>query len=140
MEDVYMKKDFLFKCDISGKFILESSAIENGYIDDKYGKYGEQKIKNMPSCSLPLNWKGFPKNTECFALVMEDYESFPVAGFCWIHWVTIIPNTLNELKENASIENKELIQGVNSWISARGGLEKEEATGYGGPTPPNSDH
>lgn len=42
-------------------FTLESSGIENGYIKEKYGKYGAQNLNGMPSLSLPLNWKNSPK-------------------------------------------------------------------------------
>lgn len=68
----------------------------------------------MPSLSFPLEWKNAPKNTKSYALVMEDFDAIPVTGFSWIHWIAIIPKTTTKLQENASLENKEIIQGVNS--------------------------
>lgn len=121
-------------------FTLESKGVENGYIKEKYGKYGSQNLNGMPSLSLPLTWKESPYNTKSYALVMEDFDAIPVTGFSWIHWVAIIPGTTTELKENASLENKDIIQGVNSWISSMGGLNKSDASHFGGPAPPDKDH
>ena len=101
-------------------FELTSSGIENGYIKEKYGQYGTENIKGMPSLSLPLEWKGVPEGTKSFALVMQDYDAIPVTGFSWIHWVAVIPGSYTKLEENASLTNKDIIQGVNSWISSMG--------------------
>lgn len=124
----------------SSTFELESSGIKNGIIEERFGKFGSENIKGMPSRSMPLKWRNIPEGTKSFALVMEDYDAIPVAGFSWIHWVAIIPGNLTELSENASLENKEIIQGVNSWISSLGGLTKAEAAHFGGPAPPDKDH
>ena len=121
-------------------FTLESNGIENGYIQEKYGKYGSQTLNGVPSLSLPLKWNNAPKNTKSYALVIEDFDAIPVTGFSWIHWVTIIPGTTTELKENASLENKDIVQGVNSWISKMGGLNKSDASHFGGPAPPDKAH
>lgn len=139
-----MKKIFLALMLLLGitslSFELKSSGIVNGYIKEEYGKYGKQNINGMPSLSLPLEWKNAPKKTKSFAIVMEDFDAIPVTGFNWIHWVTIVPGDLKKLNENASIENKRLIQGVNSWISSLGGLSQADATHYGGPAPPDKEH
>lgn len=121
-------------------FTLESNSIENGYIKEKYGKHGTQNLNGMPSLSFPLEWKNAPKNTKSYALVMEDFDAIPITGFSWIHWIAIIPKTTTKLQENASLENKEIIQGVNSWISSMGGLNKSDASHFGGPAPPDTDH
>lgn len=121
-------------------FTLKSSGIINGEILEKYGKFGEQMLNGMPSLSLPLEWEGAPKNTKSYALVMEDFDAIPVVAFSWIHWIAIIPSHLSSLKENASLENKEITQGVNSWISSMGGLSKAEASHFGGPAPPDKKH
>lgn len=119
---------------------LSSKGIENGYIKDKYGKYGSQNIKGMPSLSLPLKWSEIPEGTKSFAIVMEDNDAIPVVGFTWIHWSVIVPKNIVELEENASITNKNIIQGVNSWVSSMGGLTKAEASHFGGPAPPDKEH
>lgn len=121
-------------------FSLESKGMENGYIKEKYGKYGNQNINGMPSLSIPLEWKNIPENVKSYALVMEDYDAIPVTGFSWIHWVTLIPGDYTCLKENASLKDEKLIQGVNSWISDMGGLNKDEASHYGGSAPPDKEH
>lgn len=121
-------------------FELTSSGIENGYIKEKYGQYGTENIKGMPSLSLPLEWKGVPEGTKSFALVMQDYDAIPVTGFSWIHWVAVVPGSYTKLEENASLTNKDIIQGVNSWISSMGGLSKAEASHFGGPAPPDKEH
>lgn len=121
-------------------FELSSSGIENGYIKEEYGKYGTQNINGMPSLSFPLEWKNAPKGTKSYALVMDDHDAIPVTGFTWIHWTAIIPKELNSLEENASLENKDIIQGVNSWISSMGGLNKADASHFGGPAPPDKEH
>lgn len=122
------------------RFEINSSGIVDGFIEEKYGKYGNQNINGMPSLSLPLEWKNAPKNTKSFAIVMEDFDAVPVTGFSWIHWLVIVPNELNLLKENASLENKQIIQGLNSWVSSLGGLSQADATHYGGPAPPDKEH
>ncbi|MGL4357834.1 YbhB/YbcL family Raf kinase inhibitor-like protein [Cetobacterium sp.] len=139
-----MKKEIItsiFVTSISAfGFSLESSGIENGFIKEKHGKFGTQNINGMPSLSIPLKWKNPPKNTKSFALVMQDLDAIPVTGFSWIHWVAIIPGNYSELKENASLEDKNIVQGVNSWISSMGGLSKAEASHFGGPAPPDKPH
>lgn len=121
-------------------FSLESNGIKEGYIKEKYGNHGNQNLNGMPSLSIPLKWNNAPKNTKSYALVMEDFDAIPVTGFSWIHWVSIIPSNITELKENASLENKDIIQGVNSWVSTMGGLNKSDASHFGGPAPPDKDH
>ena len=139
-----MKKSFLLGLFVLGisafGFELNSSGVKNGYIQPKYGQNGTQNIKGMPSLSLPLEWKDAPKGTKSFAIIMDDYDAIPITGFTWIHWSVIIPGNTNSLKENASLENKNIIQGVNSWISSMGGLSKAEASHFGGPAPPDQDH
>lgn len=124
----------------SGNFILKSDSIKDGYIKDEFGKHGDLWIDNMPSKSLSLKWENAPGETESFLIVMQDYDAIPVAGFSWIHWITLVPKNYTELKENASRMDKNIIQGINSWASKLVGLPKERATFYGGPTPPDKDH
>ncbi|WP_297405966.1 hypothetical protein [uncultured Cetobacterium sp.] len=67
-------------------FTLESEGIKNSYIQQKYGKYGNQNLNGMPSLSIPLKWNNAPKS---YALVMEDLDAVPVIGFSWIHWIAV---------------------------------------------------
>ncbi|WP_297596078.1 YbhB/YbcL family Raf kinase inhibitor-like protein [uncultured Cetobacterium sp.] len=124
----------------NGNFTLESNSIEDGYILEKHGKYGSANIDGIPSLSPHLKWQNIPDGTECFVVVMQDYDAIPVTGFSWIHWVAIIPKEYRELLENASREDKKLIQGVNSWVSRLKGLNIKDVCYFGGPTPPDKDH
>lgn len=139
-----MKKLILFLTGVmamtSFAFTLESSGIKEGYIGDKYGKHGTQNLSGMPSLSLPLEWKDAPKGTKSYVVVMQDYDAIPVVGFSWIHWATIIPADYTELKENASLDDKKIIQGANSWLSPLGNLDRGTASHFGGPAPPDMDH
>ncbi|CAK7018163.1 YbhB/YbcL family Raf kinase inhibitor-like protein [Fusobacterium varium] len=118
---------------------LESSGIKNGNISAEYGTYGDN-IDGMPALSIPLRWKDVPKGTKSFVLVMEDYDAVPVSGFSWIHWIALIPGDYTELKENASRNDSKILQGINSWVSSMGGLDREKASFYGGPAPPDKKH
>ncbi|WP_432205118.1 YbhB/YbcL family Raf kinase inhibitor-like protein [Cetobacterium somerae] len=122
------------------KIKLESNSIVNGYIKEDFGKHGSSWIDNVPSKSLHLKWDDVPEGTECFLVVMQDYDAIPVAGFSWIHWVAVVPKDYRELIEDASRNDKNIVQGINSWASKLVGLSKEKASFYGGPTPPDKDH
>ena len=102
--------------------IVTSSGIVNGVLLDKYGKRGARDSKShMPTLSFPLNITDAPKNTKAYAIVFDDPDSVPVCGFKWIHWLAITTKT--ELQENASVTDKSLVQGVNSWgVSLYGGM------------------
>ncbi|WP_297596089.1 YbhB/YbcL family Raf kinase inhibitor-like protein [uncultured Cetobacterium sp.] len=120
---------------------LSSSGIKNGVIDKKYGTYGKDQFHGMPTLSLPLQWENAPKGTKQFALVMEDFDAVEAVGVIWLHWITLIPEDITSLPENASLTNPNLIQGENSWWSLLGGsLPKDEVARYGGPVPPNKTH
>ncbi|MBP2658351.1 MAG: YbhB YbcL family protein [Firmicutes bacterium] len=97
--------------------IVTSTGIVNGIIDKKYGKYGEQFFKGMPTYSLPLEIKKYPQNTRTFAILMEDKDAIPPTGFSWIHW-SAANITSDSLGENASVNTKKFVQGTNSWSSA----------------------
>ncbi|RRD22792.1 YbhB/YbcL family Raf kinase inhibitor-like protein [Fusobacterium canifelinum] len=121
-------------------FTLKSSGIKNGIIDKEYGGKGKETIKGVGSRSLPLEWENSPEGTQSYAIVMLDHDAISVVGMSWIHWtVANIPKDKKDLKANESRENKNLIQGLNSWISPLANFTKEEASFYGGPMPPK-DH
>ena len=70
-----------------------------------------------------------PEGTVSYAWILEDEDAVPVAGFSWIHWMAA--NVRKKfIPEDFSRQNKDAIQGENSW-----GL-----IGYGGMTPPNTTH
>ncbi|GMA97714.1 YbhB/YbcL family Raf kinase inhibitor-like protein [Pelosinus sp. IPA-1] len=126
---------------VEKNMIVTSSGIINGIIDKKYGKYGAQFSKGIPTHSIPLTIKEYPKDTKTFAIIMEDKDAIPVVGFSWLHW-SVANLTKDSLEENASINAKDFIQGTNSWSSSLlpQPLDRDEAAKYGGPTPPDKNH
>ncbi len=117
-----------------------SKGIVDGRILDKYGSKGDHfSPGGMPSFSLPFEIIDPPKGTVSFAVILDDYDAVPVSGFTWIHWLVTDLNRVS-LEENESVTSKDIIQGMNSWHSCASDLSKEEATGYGGPSPPNGEH
>lgn len=124
---------------------IYSSGIINGYIESRFGKFCDEsdKLQDVSIRSLPISWGELPAGTTTLALVMEDYDAVPVCGFSWIHWLVanIDPNR-KELLENASREDKELVQGKNSRASKQISGEQPDSivNYYLGPRPPDKDH
>ena len=121
--------------------IVTSTGIINGFISKKYGGYGTQfNENNVPSYSLPFKIEKAPENTSSFAFVLEDKDAYPVVGFTWIHWLGANLKK-SEVKENESQTSTDFIQGANSWISVQGNQQdREQASYYGGMTPPDKAH
>ena len=95
--------------------IVTSTGIINGIIQDKFGGRGTQFNENgIPTYSLPFKIENAPDKTQCFAIVLEDKDAYPVTGgFAWIHWLAA-NITRNELKDNESQSANDFIQGCNS--------------------------
>ena len=121
--------------------IVTRTGIINGFISKKYGGYGTQfNENNVPSYSLPFKIEKAPENTSSFAFVLEDKDAYPVVGFTWIHWLGANLKK-SEVKENESQTSTDFIQGANSWISVQGNQQdREQASYYGGMTPPDKAH
>ena len=82
-----------------------SLPIENGFLPDKYGKYApaaDRKYDHVV-CSFPITIEEVPEGTQTLALTFIDYDSTPVCGFTWIHWLMceIDPN-IGVIPEDAS--------------------------------------
>lgn len=120
---------------------VTSKGIIDGVIQDKYGKRGTVDKFGIPTYSLPIKIENAPVGTKSYALFLEDRDAIPVSGgFAWIHWSAANIMT-NELLENASRDNANFVQGLNSWISTQGGsVEKKYACYYGGMAPPDRPH
>ncbi len=107
-----------------------SSGIQNGKIADIYGKFGTAFKNGMPTYSLPFQIEDAPHNTVSFAVILDDKDAIPVAGFIWIHWL-IADLTRTHLPANASETMRDtFVQGQNSWGESC----------YGGMAPPNAPH
>ena len=121
-----------------------SVKTDNGYLCDKYSKYAESKYKinGNPIVSFPIEIKNISPKVKTMALTFVDFDSAPVCGFVWIHWLVanIVPT--NEIPENASADGfGSMVQGANSLISGFvGETDKNLVYRYSGPTPPDKDH
>ena len=80
--------------------------------------------------SPPLIWSDPPAGAQSFALIMDDPDAVPVAGFVWDHWLLFnLPSGLRVLPEG--IPAGQALPG--------GGLHGENSfkkLAYGGPCPP----
>lgn len=123
-----------------------SIPTENGFLPDKYGKYApvdEQKYAHAV-CSFPITIEEVPEGTQSLALLFMDYDSTPVCGFPWIHWLMcgISPDT-TLIPENASQNPQvEWVQGFNSTFHDLSSVDNDltVAQAYIGPCPPDMDH
>ncbi len=119
---------------------LKSSGIINGVIQDRYGKRGEKRNSaGMVTYSLPFKILDPPYGTVSYAVFLEDKDSVPVCGFCWIHWLCA-NLTKVELLPNESIDAKDFIQGATSWSGKYDRADRLATSIYGGMAPPNAPH
>ncbi len=114
-------------------------AIKDGWIEDRFGAKGEVFVHGMPGLSVPLRIEDAPEGTKSFAVIMDDYDAVAVSGFNWVHW-TLCDLKRTELEEGESHRSKDFTEGCNSWHSIASRNTVEEATGYGGPAPPDKEH
>ena len=62
---------------MASKFAIVSNSFKDGEV-----------IKNIYACpenrQPHFSWKGYPDNTKCFAIIMDDADAIPVVGhnFC----------------------------------------------------------
>ena len=120
-----------------------SVPLENGYLPDEFGKYSDAALRRCGNCvtSFPIRIEGVPTEAETLALAFIDYDSTPVCGFTWIHWIACnIDPSINEIPKNASREGFQFIQGSNSCVSRADETDADVIAGYIGPCPPDKDH
>lgn len=119
-----------------------SSGIQAGYFLDCYGGYGDQfSFGEVPSYSIPFEIQEYPEETKTFAAVLYDLDAMAVTqGFPWIHW-SLANLEHHFLVADASRQQKDFVQGTNSWHSPLvDHLPASETCFYGGMTPPDGDH
>lgn len=102
-------------------FELTSPAFVSGQpIPAKYTCDGQD-------ISPPLQWYDAPKDTQSFALIMDDPDA-PAGD--WVHWLLFnLPADLQEVAEKAALPQGSET-GKNSWGRFK----------YGGPCPPRGTH
>lgn len=119
--------------------------LDNGYLPDEYGKYAPERFKldGNPVVSFPFSIEDAPAGTRSFALTVIDYDSTPVCGFPWIHWIMCdLSGESRGLPENASARGAGgIVQGRNSSASRFvGERDPRVFCRYCGPMPPDKDH
>ncbi len=118
---------------------------QNGYLADKYSKYaiGNNSYAGYPITSFPIVITEVPEQAVSLALALVDYDSVPVCGFTWIHWLACnISAKISYIPENASQnEAIKMLQGQNSAASKFiGAADPKLIYRYIGPCPPDQDH
>lgn len=131
-------------------FKVDLNVDKDGFLDNKYG--GNAKAEFLDSDGYPdfspeVRWEKVD-GAKSYALELIDYDSSPVVGKIFVHWV--VGNiTSNALEENASRNNTHILQGINSMTQGflRSGLDDAKilqsninSSKYVGPMPPNDDH
>lgn len=127
-------------------FCIKSTEIANGYMNDKYGNKGpaDNMIQGIPQTSFPIYWEDAPEGVKSFAVIFMDNDNAKDEGFPFVHWLVCdIPAACNCLEENASRDNRQMVQGTNSWSTSFGPYEKYEGEitrRFGGPAPEGCVH
>lgn len=121
-----------------------SVPLVNGLLPDKYGKYAptNNMLADHPIRSFPIKISDAPAGTKSYAIVFVDFDSTPVCGFTWVHWLAAnIPAAMTTIPENASREaSHQFIQGNNSNAGALVNGDPQITRGYVGPQPPDKTH
>lgn len=125
---------------MSGAFRLTCPVLRDGVLPGRYGIDNRDALfEGVPGISFPLEWTDPPEGTESFALVFIDYDNVEDEGVPWIHWLLAdLPADARRLRENASREDADLVQGRNSWALPYGpyaGISEDVIRHYGGPAP-----
>ena len=121
-----------------------SVPLINGMLADEYGKYApaNSMLADHPIKSFPIEINEAPAETKTFAIVFIDYDSTPVCGLTWIHWLAAnIPSTMTSIAANASRQlSDQFIQGNNSNAGSLVNGDPAISSGYVGPQPPDQTH
>lgn len=128
---------------------------EDGYLPSAYSKFATENEKSgrYPIQSFPFEVKGLPSGTKYLAWAFIDFDSIPVMGFPWIHWLAAnypvtqdpasVPANLAQLAANQAtdIVNSGFVQGENSSYSRYiQETDPKLKQTYIGPVPPDHDH
>lgn len=120
--------------------------LEDGLLPDRFGKYARRrdKVDGVPTRSFPIEVKDVPEGAESLALVFIDFDSVPVGGFVWIHWLACnFPAGVDLIPEDESATREvPCVQGRNSSWSPMAGASRNPKVyaRYNGPQPPDKTH
>lgn len=116
----------------------------NGLLAGEYGSFAPEsdRIDGKPAKSFPIKIAEVPEGTKTLAIFMNDFDSVPVCGFAWIHWLAAnIPGDIREIPADASRKEPfEMVQGSNSNRSKFLPANSGRPVGYTGPQPPSGIH
>lgn len=115
---------------------------DQNVLPDAYGKGASVTYKHYAITSFPFEVSDLPQGTKTLAWSFVDYDSIPVCGFAYIHWVVAnVPAKQTVIPENFAKEDKTHTHGYNSLVSK---FLTEDYTAmdkdYLGPYPPDKDH
>ncbi|GAP03233.1 Raf-like protein [Fructobacillus pseudoficulneus] len=127
---------------------------ENGYLPTAYSKFAADNVKvgRYPIQSFPFEAKDLPAGTKYLAWAYIDFDSIPVMGFAWIHWIAAnfpvngdkvrVPANLSQsFSIQPDLAGEDFIQGENSTYSRYLDVTDDRLRRhYIGPVPPDKDH
>ncbi len=111
-------------------------------IPDDYSKLASVQVKGSAVVSFPFTIEEIPSGAKSLAWTLVDYDSIPVCGFAYIHWVVAnVPAEKAHIEADFSRNDKYHLKGKNSLVSRF--LTKDYSDiddAYMGPYPPDKDH
>ncbi|MBD5429552.1 YbhB/YbcL family Raf kinase inhibitor-like protein [Lactobacillus sp.] len=115
----------------------------NGFLADEYTKFATDadRINGKPAKSFPISIKDVPSGTKSLAIYFKDFDSVPVCGFVWIHWLAANIPVIDKIPSDASRKKPfDFVQGSNSNCSRFLPENSGPQIGYTGPQPPIGIH
>lgn len=119
-----------------------SCTFENNILPDAYAKKATVQVKGNAVISFPFTIEDVPEKTKSFAWTFVDYDSIPVCGFAYIHWVVAnVRAGVTDIPEDFSRVDTKHTRGKNSLVSKFLNEDYSDINdGYMGPYPPDKDH
>ncbi|MBM7641789.1 YbhB/YbcL family Raf kinase inhibitor-like protein [Streptococcus loxodontisalivarius] len=118
------------------------TSFTDGVIPDRYSKKTDELVQGCAAVSFPFQVLDLPEACETLAWSLVDYDSIPVCGFAYIHWVVAnVPASQTQFEADFSRLDKTHLHGVNSLVSKF--LTDDFSLVdhyYIGPYPPDKDH
>ena len=121
-----------------------SVPFEDNILPQKYAKYATETVGHSAVLSFPFDILDIPKGTKSVAWTLVDFDSIPVCGFAYIHWVVANVAVSEEklaVAEDFSRQSHQQLRGSNSLVSKfLSDKFPEVHQSYIGPYPPDKDH
>ena len=119
-----------------------SSPFKDNVLPDTYAKGASVQVRGNAVISFPFMIEDAPKGTKTFAWTFVDYDSIPVCGFAYIHWVVAnVPSDMTTISEDFFFFYAKHTHGKNSLVSKFLNEDNSDIyDGYMGPYPPDKDH